>query len=116
MEEKYSKKIKSPIYEPKNEKPNIELLVNQEKSRNLIKDIESSNIPEEEKTFLKLAAQRHLIFNYALIADFYAHSSKTVQELMEKSALVIIDFNKAVENGYVKVSQKILDQYKEENE
>ena len=26
--------------------------------------------------------------------------SKEVQELMEDSALVIIDFNKAIENGY----------------
>jgi hypothetical protein len=35
---------------------------------------------------------------------------------MEDSALVIIDFNKAIENGYVKVSDKIKEQYLNEYE
>jgi hypothetical protein len=30
-----------------------------------------------------------------------------MQELMEKSALVIIDFNDAIANGYVKMSKNI---------
>ena len=63
--------------------------------------------PEEEKEFLRLAATRHIVFNYARIADYYAHSNKEVQKLMEESALVIIDINDAIANGYVKLSKNI---------
>ena len=45
------------------------------------------------------------------IADFYAHSNKEVQDLMEESALVIIDFDKAIENGYVKLSKELEKSY-----
>jgi len=34
---------------------------------------------------------------------------------MENSALVIIDFNKAIENGYVKLSEEIANQYRKQN-
>jgi ParB-like chromosome segregation protein Spo0J len=43
--------------------------------------------------------------------DFYAHSSKEIQELMEDSALVIIDFDKAIEKGYVKLTKDIAAAY-----
>ena len=33
---------------------------------------------------------------------------------MEDSALVIIDFNKAIENGYVKLSKEVQELYLEE--
>ena len=35
-----------------------------------------------------------------------------MQELMEDSALVIIDFEKAIENGYVKLTKDIAESYK----
>ena len=54
-----------------------------------------------------MAATRHLVFNYARIADYYAHASKDVQKLMEQSALVIIDLDDAIANGYVKLSENI---------
>ena len=77
-------------------------------------EVEASNVPDEVKQFLFLASQRHLVFNYAKIADFYAHSDKDVQELMEKSGLVIIDFNDAIANGYVKLSKDIAELYGED--
>jgi len=58
-----------------------------------------------------LAAGRHTVLNFELIANYYAHSSKACQELMEDNALVIIDFEKAIENGYVVLSEKISEQY-----
>lgn len=61
----------------------------------------------KKRNFLINAARRHLIFNYSKIADYYAHSNKEMQELMEKSALVIIDINDAIANGYVKLSKNI---------
>ena len=59
----YSLKIEAPIYEPKNEKPKIEELVDIEKYNKLIKQIEDRKISQKEKDFLKLAATRHIVFN-----------------------------------------------------
>ena len=53
-------------------------------------------------------------WNDEKIADYYAHSSKEMQMLMEKSALVIIDFEKAIQLGYVKLSEEIKNQYLQE--
>jgi hypothetical protein len=46
-----------------------------------------------------------------LIADYYAHSDNEMQNLMEKSALVIIDFKKAIELNYVHLSNEIIQQF-----
>ncbi len=113
-EQKYSSKIEAPIYEPKNLKPHILELVDKSKTHRLIKEIEASSLPIEEKQFLIDAARRHNIFNYEKIADYYAHSNKEMQHLMERSALVIIDFEKAIQYGYVKLCDEIRKQYLEE--
>lgn len=111
---KYSSKIQAPIYEPKNQKPHIFELVDKSKTQRLIKEIEQSSLSAEEKMFLIDASRRHYVFNYERIADYYAHSSKEMQHLMEKSALVIIDFEKAIQYGYVKLCEEIKKQYLEE--
>ena len=76
--------------------------------------VNQSNVSKEEKEFLIEASKRHIVFNYQLIADYYSHSSKEMQKLMEDSALVIIDFEKAIELGYVQLSKEIRTQYLEE--
>lgn len=107
-DEFYTKNITAPTYAPSEEKPKFEQLVNREKAENFIKIIgENSQLTGEEKEFLTLAAFRHYVFDYAKIADFYAHSPKHVQEIMEKLALVIIDFKQAIENGYIKLTAEI---------
>ncbi len=111
---KYTKKVEAPIYEPKNKKPHIFELCDKYKTHRLIREIESSNIELEEKSFLIDAARRHNVFHYEKIADYYSHSSKEMQMLMEKSALVIIDFEKAIQLGYVKLSEEIKNQYLQE--
>ena len=60
---------------------------------------------------MRVAATRHIVFNYSAIAEFYAHSDKNVQELMEQSALVIIDFDDAIKNGFVKFTNDIKDMF-----
>lgn len=105
--EKYTAKIVSPVYEPKNEKPSIKVLVDSSKTEELVKEIDAAGLPPDVSNFLKHAAQRHTVFNFRNIADFYAHSDAKVQRLFERSALVIIDFNKAIENGFVQLSGKI---------
>lgn len=110
-ENKYTQKIDTPVYEPKNEKPQISELYNADRYKELIEEIENSAAPEDVKTMLKVAASRHIVFNYENMADFYANSDKEIQTLMENSALVIIDFNRAIELGYVKLREEIAAQY-----
>ena len=110
-EKKYTSKIQAPEYTPKNIKPHILELYDKSKTTRLIREIDNSNLSIEEKTFLIDAARRHIIFNYEKIADYYAHSSKDMQYFMEKSALVIIDFEKAIQHGYVRLCDEIKNQY-----
>ena len=106
-DDKYSRSVNIPQYLPSAQKPNVACLYNDSKYEKLIYNINHSNASEEEKKFLRLAASRHIVFNYAQIADYYAHSSKEIQELMEESALVIIDIDDAIANGYVKLSNRL---------
>jgi len=114
--EEYSQKIKSPIYEITRGKPLISELFNVEKTKRLIKEIEKSNVSEQIKDFLRYAAYRHIVFNYENIAEFYAHSDEEVQKLMEDSALVIIDFDKAIEDGFIKLSETLADKFLEQKD
>lgn len=111
---KYSAKIEAPIYEPKNPQPHVFTLCNDGKTKQLLRDIEESALPEQEKAFLRAAAHRHSVFNYERIADYYAHATPEMQRLMEKSALVIIDFDASIENGFVKLCEEIKTQFLEE--
>ena len=108
-ENNYTSKINIPQYEIKGLQPNINELVNMQKYYELKMKIQQSKVSEEEKKFLYMAATRHLQFNYSLIAEYYAHADKEMQELMEQSALVIIDFDDAIRNGYT----QLLDRFKE---
>ena len=103
----YTTKVGIPQYLPSQEKPDILSLCDERKVLKLIDEINASNVSQEEKRFLIKAASRHYVFNYSRIADYYAHSGKEMQELMEKSALVLIDFDDAIVNGYVELSDFI---------
>jgi hypothetical protein len=108
LSEEYNTAINAPIYEMTGEKPNIGDLYDSSKSKAMIDEIMKSNIPEDEKAFLIAAAHRHTVIRFDRVAEFYAHSSPQVQNLMEKSALVIIDYDKAIENGYIKMNKALL--------
>jgi hypothetical protein len=64
-------------------------------------------LPDEVAEFLRFAAERHTVFNFRQIAEFYCHADATVKDLFEKSGLVIIDFDKAIENGFVHMTEKL---------
>ena len=104
---KYSRAISIPQYEVKGDRPFIEELYSNEKVIKLLDHIKKSGVSENEKKFLTIAAYRHYVFNYSRIAEYYASASKEMQELMEESALVIIDIDDAIKNGYVKYSKRI---------
>lgn len=106
-ENKYTMKTNIPQYEVKGECPDITELVDTSKTNELLQRIKESNVPDEVKKFLRLGAYRHLRFDYSKIAEYYAQADKETQELIEDSALVIIDFEDAIAKGYVQLSEQI---------
>jgi hypothetical protein len=70
-------------------------------------DIRAANLPKEVEEFLMLAAERHTAFHFRNIAEFYCHADATTQDLMERSGLVIIDFDKAIEYGFVHMTDRL---------
>jgi len=103
----YTQKVESPIYEPSGEQPTIASLANSDRVNSLLKDIEQADLPADVREFLIHCAQRHRVFHYDLIAEFYAHAPSNVQRLMEDSALVIIDYNRAIELGFVSINERL---------
>jgi hypothetical protein len=108
VDDRYTTKVDVPQYDITGEDTPIEELCDTKKTDELVKEIDSaSGISESEKEFLKLAAQRHLSFDYAKIAEYYAGASHEMQQLMEQSALVIVDVDNAIANGYARLSKSI---------
>lgn len=103
----YTNRIDIPHYEVTGEQPKISELLKEDKSNELIDKIKKSNISADEKNFLIKASTRHYAFDYSKIAEYYAHANKEMQELMEESALVIIDYKDAIKNGYALLSKEI---------
>lgn len=110
----YTRKIESPVYTPRGECPKLEQLAGVEKFESLVEEIDASDLDEDTKQFLRMGAARHIVFDYRNIAEFYAQATPALQRLMERSALVIIDFNDAIENGFVKLTEELADAYKQE--
>jgi hypothetical protein len=97
----YSRKIEAPTYEITGDRPAVADLLSLDKYHQLIKTIDASKLPTEIASFLRHAAARHIVFDYKNIAEYYAHADADLQDLMEQSALVIIDFDKALQYGFV---------------
>lgn len=107
LSENYTHKVETPVYEPKGERPAFSDMIDESRSNSLIEKIQKAQLPVEVTKFLTIAAQRHTVFNFEKIAEYYCHADKQIQELMEDSALVIIDFKKAMQLGYVKLKEEI---------
>jgi len=110
-ESAYTTKIDTPIYTPKGERPLVRELYSEDRCAELIVKIKQANVPEEVKDFLIKASDRHRVFDYENIAEFYAHADAELKTLMEDSALVIIDFNRAIELGYVNLTKDLKQNY-----
>lgn len=113
----YTKKIEAPVYTPKSEQPPlIAELYDDDKYNAIVAEINVSDVPDDVKAFLRVAASRYIVFDYGKIAEYYAHASKDVQEMMERSALVIIDFDNAIANGYAQLKSDIYQQMLEDTD
>ncbi len=111
----YTAKIEVPIYQCNDNIPSVDELVNKEKVECLTKEIEGiEGLNKEVKDFLLIAVTRFYGFNFSKIADFYAHSDENVKRVMEKLALVIVDYDKAIENGFVDFVLDIMEEQEEE--
>lgn len=106
---RYNQKISGLEYKPTQEEaPPLESLYDRKRYDELLIAIGQAGVPEDVKLFLMLAAGRHVVFDYQQIAEYYAHAPREVQELMEASALVVIDYERAVADGYVQLSQRLV--------
>ena len=114
-DKKYTTKVGVPQYLPSAECPRLDSLVNLTKYKELLRNINASNVSEEEKEFLRLGATRHLVFTYSKIADYYAHANREMQRLLEQSAMVIIDINNALANGLVRLEGTLTKLAKEDD-
>ncbi|QIP56843.1 ParB/Srx family N-terminal domain-containing protein [Hafnia alvei] len=108
-DDRYTSKVQTPIYEPSDVQPEVFELYDEEKTEALKQSIKAAQLPEDIEKFLMSAAERHTIFNFSKIADYYAHAPADIQALFEQSALVIIDYNKAIEQGLVHMTKSIVD-------
>lgn len=114
-DDKYTMAVNIPQYQITGEKPDFAEMLNSDKADSLIAEIEAAKgISEEEREFLIQAARRHNVFHYRNIAEYYAHAKPEMQRLMEKSALVIIDVDDAIANGYAKLHADIIDMLEDE--
>ena len=112
----YTRKVEAPVYEIKGEKPDLKEMADVKKYNDLCSKINKSNIDEGVKAFLRLSASRLIVFDYSKIAEFYAHADFEVQDLMERLALVIIDFDKAIEYGFAQMTKEFTRQIESDNE
>lgn len=112
----YTAKVESPVYEPKGDRPSERDLYDEDRSSALIDRIDKADLPKYIRAFLMAAAARHTVFRYDRIAEYYAHAEAEVQELMEESALIIVDFDRAIELGFVRLKDDLADAYRSEHD
>lgn len=103
----YTSAINVPQYEIVGERPAVSELFDQTRTKQLQAQIKAAKIDPEIADFLNLAAQRHTIINYRKVAEFYPHAPAEVQQLIEESALIIVDMNNAIRNGYANFMDRI---------
>ena len=107
----YTLKVESPVYTPTGVCPEVQALVDTSKAEAIQARIEGAEkderLPAEVASFLRAAATRHYRFNYEQIAEFYSHAPEDIQALFQENALVIVDFDQAIEGGYVRVCERL---------
>lgn len=114
-ENPYTGKTDVPPYEITGPKPEVGSTYDDTKARKLLNAIDASSLPEDEKHLLRAAAYRHVVFNFQSIAEYYAHSNADVQQHMEDSALVIVDIDKAIQEGWAKLSGELDSAYEQDH-
>lgn len=106
--DKYSRKIQPPTYEITGEEPDVDECVDMAAVKRLLAEIDASGVSEEQKEMLRVCAYRHAVIHFDKMAEYYAHQKAEMQNLMENNALVIIDYDKALERGFINLTSRLL--------
>jgi hypothetical protein len=101
--------IEIPFYEASEIAPNIDELANINEVKELINKIDKLEIKNELKEILKIRASFFADFDFQKIADYYHHSSDETKAIFENLGLVILAPKKALEMGFVEISENIYD-------
>lgn len=105
--DKYVRTLASPVYKIRGKKPTFKQMHDTTKADAARDKIKASGLDGATRRFLTEAAGRLVEFNYANIAEFYAHADKKTQAIMEELALVIVDADRAIELGYLTLTKEI---------
>lgn len=106
-ESMYSRKIQPPVYEITGAEPTIAECIDLSPVKRLLEEIEASNVSPEQKEMLRACAYRHAVIHFDQMAEYYAHQKPEMQDLMENNALVIIDYDKALERGFIEMTSRL---------
>lgn len=110
-ENPYVRDTNIPHYEPSGEKITLsdlyDLSIFEEKVEEIRAACEAGEISDSEAKFLEASASRHIALRFDKAADYYASASATMQKLMEDQALVIVDVDDAIRNGWVKMTSRV---------
>jgi hypothetical protein len=105
---RFPREVKSPVYQQTGDCPDVHEMYDRTRTRELLAEIDAAtSLPADVADFLRSAAERHTAFRFDRIAEYYTHAPADIQSLMERSALVIIDFNRAVELGFVELREEL---------
>lgn len=111
----YSRKIEAPDYEPTGRNVQVSELYDESKTQRLIAEINAMKVNAEIKKMLVAGAQRFTRFDFRNVAEWYSQQEdESVKAMMRKMAMVIVDFDEAVENGFVRLCEELIKEYEDE--
>jgi hypothetical protein len=109
VSQNYTKVVRGLIYKPRMANPPaVSSLYNDAKLKALLERINALQLPQDLAYFFRLAAHRFVRFRFDLIAEYYAHASEDIKQIMRELVLVIVDHNDAIEAGVLKLSKEIV--------
>ena len=112
----YTLKVERPIYEPKGIAVSPQNCYDDTRYRELLQEIEQLEADEDMKQLLRLAATRFIVFKFDLLAELYAQlDSEHIARMFERLALVIPDFNHAIEDGFVELNARLKRLYEQQH-
>lgn len=122
--ERYVKKIKIPIFQPKGINVSLNECVDIDKFLEYMEKIDTlkqeNKIDENQYKFLKLSATRFIVFNFENIAEYFCNANADMQKIMQELALVLIDYDDALKASIIEAGEftnkilKIQDRYDSE--
>lgn len=114
----YSRKIESPIYQPTGMKiEDARSLYDDSEVKEIEQLIKDTELPDDVREMLMKSAQRFRRFDFGRVAEYYSQcKDEATRRLMERTAMVIVDFGRAIEHGFVELCEEIRDEYLKEYE